>query len=125
MNQDIQFLTKSLSKLKIKKTMPPSKSIKYGITSLTNNCIYSWNTLTENLDKASTHPIINVEKIICITSLLTTDLISEQCYLFTLFRINGAIKCTDLCFLSPPLLLAFFFSRIIDFHNNHAQLQHK
>ena len=30
-----------------------------------NHCIYSWNTLTEKLDKSSTHPITTVKKIMC------------------------------------------------------------
>ena len=45
--------------------LPPSKSVTYGMKSITNHCIYSWNTLTENLDKPSTHPITTVKKSIC------------------------------------------------------------
>ena len=37
----------------------PSKSVTNGMKSITNHCIYSWNTLTKNLDKPSTHPITN------------------------------------------------------------------
>ena len=40
--------------------LPPSKSVTYGMKSITNHCTYSWNTLTENLDKLSTHPISTV-----------------------------------------------------------------
>ena len=40
--------------------LPPSKSVTYGMKSITNHCIYSWNTLTENLNKPSTHPITTV-----------------------------------------------------------------
>ena len=45
--------------------LPPSKSVTYGMKSITNHCIYSWNTLTENLDKPSTHSITTVKKIMC------------------------------------------------------------
>ena len=45
--------------------LPPSKSVTYGMKSITNHCIYSWNTLIENLDKPSTHPITTVKKIMC------------------------------------------------------------
>ena len=43
--------------------MKPFKSVKYGLNSITNLCIRSWNTLTEILDKPSTHPISKVKQI--------------------------------------------------------------
>ena len=45
--------------------LPPSKSVTYGMKSITNDCIHSWNTPTENLDEPSTHPITTVKKTIC------------------------------------------------------------
>ena len=43
--------------------MKPFKSVKYGMNSITNLCIRSWNTLTEILDKPSTHPISKVKQV--------------------------------------------------------------
>ena len=63
------------------------------------------------IDHLSTYPIqLQLLKKLCaINSLLTIDLVSEQCYLFVISIIDRAIKYTDLCFSSPPLLLAFLF----------------
>ena len=45
--------------------LPLSKSVTYGIKSIVNHWINSWNTLTGNLYKPPTHPITTVKKILC------------------------------------------------------------
>ena len=89
--------------------MKPFKSVKYGMNSITNLCIRSWNTLTEILDKPSTHPISKVKQVMldhCIANYWYDILTISFKHLYlthSSYKIHWSLP-------SPlPFILAFMF----------------
>ena len=95
--------------------LPPSKSVTYGMKSITNHCIYSWNTLTENLDKPSTHSITTVKKIMCNKFIANYWFDIRKILHTAINKLSYEIHWSLLPSLPLLLALSFSFSRMINF----------
>ena len=93
-----------------------TKSETFGIKSITNHCIYSWNTLTENLDKPSTHSITTVKKIMC-NKFIANYWFGIRTMLLNRYIYNRSSNKIHWSLLPLPSPTFSFFFRIIDFHN--------